>query len=189
MNWLKLLDRIGATPTRADLETLVHLQRQSLLALPFENLDIHLARVIRLDHDSLYRKIVAGDRGGFCYELNECFYQCLVAMGYMVERLEARVELGGPGGAFDHQCSLVHLDGARWLADIGFGDSSMRPLCLEHGDAQTDGQSWFSLTGNTLKEVGEQSVETAVAETEYVTVLAERFGMMLHDASWSNPLV
>lgn len=131
MNWLKLLDRIGATSTRANLETLVHLQRQALLALLFENLDIHLARVIRLDHDSLYRKIVAGDRGGFCYELNECFYQCLAAMGYMVERLEARVELGGPGGAFDHQCSLVHLDGARWLADIGFGDSSASPSCWQ----------------------------------------------------------
>lgn len=131
MNWLKLLDRIGATSTRANLETLVHLQRQALLALLFENLDIHLARVIRLDHDSLYRKIVAGDRGGFCYELNECFYQCLAAMGYMVERLEARVELGGPGDAFDHQCSLVHLDGARWLADIGFGDSSASPSCWQ----------------------------------------------------------
>ena len=63
------MDRIGATFTRANLETLVHLQRQALLALPFENLDIHLARVIRLDHDSLYRKIVAGDRGGFIAEL------------------------------------------------------------------------------------------------------------------------
>ena len=87
--------------------------------------------------------MITDGRGGFCYELNECFYRCLAQMGYEVERLEARVELGGAGAPFDHQCTLVHLEGGRWLADIGMGDSTLSPLNLDDRDAQTDGRSWF----------------------------------------------
>ena len=63
LNWLSLLDRIGAQSTGANLDTLVHLQRQALLTLPFENLDIHLGRPIHLDPEAAYLKIIAGDRG------------------------------------------------------------------------------------------------------------------------------
>jgi N-hydroxyarylamine O-acetyltransferase len=252
--WLTLLDRIGATSTEATLDTLHHLQRQAMLALPFENFDIHLGRPIHLDLDAVYGKVIAGQRGGFCYELNECFYHCLAAMGYEVARLEARVELGGPGAPFDHQCTLVVLDGERWMADIGMGDSTLTPLNLDQRGAQTDGRSWFrvaeddgflgifrqyqtgewskvlilnpepqpwerfaerchwqqtspdsvfvhkrlctratpreriTLTGNTLKEVGEDTSETRIEEPEYETVLAERFGVVLEAPSWRVPL-
>jgi N-hydroxyarylamine O-acetyltransferase len=145
LNWLAFLDRIVATRTEPDLSTLKHLQQQALLTLPFENLDIHLGKPIRLDHNAVYAKIVSGDRGGFCYELNECLYQCLAAMGYEVERLECRVELGGAGSPFDHQITLVRIDGARWMADIGFGDSASTPLNLDERSAQTDGRSWFRI--------------------------------------------
>ena len=143
MNWTTFLDRIGATGTEANLETLVDLQRLALLSLPFENLDIHLGRPINLDLEAVFRKIVADGRGGFCYELNECFLHCLAARGYEVERMEGRVELGGAGAPFDHQWTLVHLEGNRWMADIGMGDSSLSPLNLDDPEPQTDGRSWF----------------------------------------------
>jgi len=130
IDWLVLLARLGVTDAEPTLETLQRLQRQALLSFPFENLDIHLGRPILLDHTAIYLKIVVGDRGGFCYELNECFYQCLKALGYDIDRLEGRVVIGGPGAPFDHQCALVRLDGVRWWVDIGFGDSTLVPRRL-----------------------------------------------------------
>ncbi len=145
MNWLAFLDRIDATRRGVDLETLRHLQRQAMLRLPFENLDIHLGRPICLEHQALFDKIVAGDRGGFCYELNECFFQCLMALGFDADRLEARVELGGPGAPFDHQVTLVRLGGECWLTDIGFGDSCLAPLNLGEKAEQKDGRSTYRI--------------------------------------------
>jgi N-hydroxyarylamine O-acetyltransferase len=145
IDWLALLARLGVTDAEPALETLQRLQRQALLSLPFENLDIHLGRPILLDHTAIYLKIVVGDRGGFCYELNECFYQCLKALGYDIDRLEGRVVIGGPGAPFDHQCALVRLDGVRWWVDIGFGDSTLVPLDLDRRDEQTDGRSRFKI--------------------------------------------
>ena len=143
MDWLRSLDRIGETRSEPTLETLRRLQRRAMRALPFENLDIHLGRVIDLDLSSLYEKVLRNRRGGFCYELNECFYQCLSAMGYEVDRMEARVELRGPGSPFDHQWTLVRLNGSRWMTDIGMGDSAVSPLDLDDPEPQTDGRSWF----------------------------------------------
>ena len=146
IDWLKLLGRIDVTDTAPPtLQTLRQLQRQALLPLPFENLDIHLGRRIQLDHKAVYEKIVVGDRGGFCYELNECFYQCLTALGYDIDRLEGRVVIGGPGAPFDHQCALVRLDGVRWWVDIGFGDSTLVPLDLDDRAEQTDGRSLYRI--------------------------------------------
>ena len=46
----------------------------------------------------------------------------------------------------------------------------------------------ITLTGNTLKEVGEDTSETRIEEPEYETVLAERFGVVLEAPSWRVPL-
>ena len=53
IDWLALLARLGVTDAEPALETLQRLQRQALLSLPFENLDIHLGRPILLDHMKL----------------------------------------------------------------------------------------------------------------------------------------
>ncbi len=253
MNWLKLLDRIGEKKRETTLETLQHLQERALLTLPFENLDIHLGRPICLDHRAVYSKIVVGDRGGFCYELNECLYMCLAAMGFEVHRLEARVTLGGPGEPFDHQVTLVLIDGVRWLTDIGFGDSALTPLNLDSSSTQSDGKTSFrfseqdgrlelhrllnsdewtrvlainsepqlwsnfeeschwtqtspdsafvhkrlctmalpngrvSLSGNSVKETGENNSEVRIHEADYTTVLAQRFGIALNSPCWRRP--
>ena len=125
IDWLNLLGRIGVTDTAPTVQTLQQLQRQALLTLPFENLDIHLGRPIFLDHASIHEKIVVCDRGGFCYELNECFSQCLNAMRYDIERLEGRVVIGGPGAPSIINARSLRLDGVRWWVDVGFGDSTL----------------------------------------------------------------
>ena len=134
------LRRIGyGGPLEPCIETLRALQVAHLLAVPFENLDIHLGRPIVLDEAALYRKIVELRRGGFCYELNGLFAALLRGLGFRVTLLSAGVarESGGFGPEFDHLTLRVDLEQA-WLADVGFGDSFREPLLLDGGTEQGD---------------------------------------------------
>src|SRR5215208_6825945 len=127
------LSRIGHTgPRDPTIDTLRALHRAHLAAVPFENLDIHAGRPIRLDRSAFFRKIVGERRGGFCYELNGLFGALLEALGFEVTLLSARVarEGGGFGPEFDHLVLLVSA-GGRWIADVGFGRSFEEPLSLD----------------------------------------------------------
>jgi N-hydroxyarylamine O-acetyltransferase len=113
-----------------------------MLAVPFENLSIHYSQPIVLRDEALFDKIVTRRRGGFCYELNGMFSWLLRLIGYDVALLSAEVaESDGSFSApFDHLTLLVHqVDGADWLADVGFGDSYRRPLRFEPHTEQDGG--------------------------------------------------
>lgn len=117
-------------------ELLSSLHHANLLAVPFENLDIHLGRPIELDERHLFEKIVASRRGGFCYELNGLFAWLLRELGFQVDLLSAEVfEDGTFSPEFDHLVLRVRLE-VDWLADVGFGDSFIRPLKLTLGEEQ-----------------------------------------------------
>ncbi len=140
------LARIGATrPTRADGETLRTLQLLHLLAVPFENLSIHLGERIDLAEAALYDKLVSRRRGGFCYELNGAFAALLTALGFRVSLLGACV-WGGKrvGPPFDHLALRVDLD-VPWLADVGFGSFSHYPLRLDVRTEQPDPGGTFRI--------------------------------------------
>ena len=111
------------------LHTLCALHEAHLLAVPFENLDIHLGREIAAHVASLWTKIIEQNRGGFCYELNGLFALLLRALGFQVDMLSAAVasSTGGFGPEFDHLTLLVHLE-EDWIADVGFGESFRQPL-------------------------------------------------------------
>jgi N-hydroxyarylamine O-acetyltransferase len=132
------LARLGvAAPEAPTLAALTSLHRTHLLAVPFENLDISLARPIRLDLASLLSKVVQARRGGYCYELNGLFAALLRHLGYAVDLVSARVATsdGGFTDPFDHLALVVTspvLDGPA-LADVGFGDGFIEPLPLRHG--------------------------------------------------------
>jgi N-hydroxyarylamine O-acetyltransferase len=128
------LARIGYTgPRTPSVETLRALHRAHLHAVPFENLDIHVGRPIRLDQEAFFHKIVGERRGGFCYELNGLFADLLSTLGFPVSLLSGRVTraAGGFGPEFDHLLLLVEAGGGRWIADVGFGRSSHVPLSLD----------------------------------------------------------
>ena len=132
------VNRGTRAPSLAQLRT-VH--EAHLLAVPFENLSIHYGQSIILEEAALYDKIVRRRRGGFCYELNGLFAWLLRQLGFTVTLLSARVAQtdGGFSPAFDHMALWVrHLDGADWLADVGFGDSFRQPLRLQP-DVEQDG--------------------------------------------------
>jgi len=105
-------------------------------AIPFENLNPLLGLPVQLDVDSLQAKLVAGGRGGWCFEHNTLFAHALEALGFSVTRLAARVlwnaPPGNPVGPRSHMLLLVTLGGSTYIADTGFGGNVLTaPLRLE----------------------------------------------------------
>ena len=133
----RYLDRIGYRgPVEPSLEVLRALHEAHVAAIPFENLDILLGKPILLDLDSLQRKLVDDERGGYCFEQNTLFRAALESMGFIVTSLAARVRLGSllvrPR---THMLLRVELSEGPRLADVGFGgDGLVIPIRLEPGD-------------------------------------------------------
>jgi N-hydroxyarylamine O-acetyltransferase len=154
------LERIGYAGSReASEHTLSELHRAHMLAVPFENLDIHLGVANVLDPEHVFDKIVARRRGGWCYELNGLFALLLERLGFAVTRHSASVVLSDPPSPdFAHLTLRVDLD-RPWLADVGFGASFTRPLRLDvEDDQERDGNTYRVTRGPdgrmTLRENG-----------------------------------
>jgi N-hydroxyarylamine O-acetyltransferase len=132
-----------ATP-RSDAATLRALHAAHLAAIPFENIDVRLGRVPRLDLIGLQEKLVQRRRGGYCFEHNTLFAAVLRAVGLEVQTLEARVR---PPGAKvplprTHMVLRVEADGGWWLADVGFGgDGARYPVPFEGALREPEGTS------------------------------------------------
>jgi len=150
------LERIGLARAPApDPAGLATLQRAHRLSIPFENLDIHLGRAIRIDSASAFDKLVTRQRGGYCFEQNRVFADMLAQMGVPNRPLLARVQMGrGPGDDHPprtHMLLLADIAGQAWIADVGFGGSYVPPLPLADGSMATspDGAS------HRLRRIGE----------------------------------
>src|SRR5579863_4375985 len=108
----------GLSVAGAGIDGLRVLQLAHLRAVPFENLSIHMGEPILLSLETLFQKIVARRRGGFCHELNGAFAGLLDALGYPVQILSARVfGSAGLGPPFDHMALRVDLEHP-WLVDV-----------------------------------------------------------------------
>jgi arylamine N-acetyltransferase len=85
--------------TKEGLAYLSKLQLYHLVSVPFENLSLHYSseRVISLDIDDLYEKIVGSKtgRGGYCMEQNIFFGVVMRTLGYEVIPTGARVMTAG----------------------------------------------------------------------------------------------
>ncbi|WP_369035945.1 arylamine N-acetyltransferase family protein [Streptomyces adonidis] len=145
------LRRLGAErPARPTLDVLRELQLRHLMAVPFENLSIHLGEAIVLEEDRLLEKVVGAHRGGFCYELNGVFGALLTELGFDVTLLAARVygDEGRLGIPYDHLVLRVRtVDGGDWLVDVGFGAHSHYPLAMGERGEQEDPGGVFRIVG------------------------------------------
>jgi N-hydroxyarylamine O-acetyltransferase len=119
------LARIGftgrPTPTMAALTGRVLAHSTSI---PFESLNPFARRSVALDIVSLQQKLVAGGRGGWCYEHNLLFGHALRAFGFQPIGLAARVLWSvAPGGVRPRTHMLIRLDvdGRPHVVDVGFG--------------------------------------------------------------------
>jgi N-hydroxyarylamine O-acetyltransferase len=147
MNCEKYPDRIKIKQTNfaADLAHLQLLQKNHLLNVPFENLDIHWKRPILLSSENFYQKIVEEKRGGFCYELNGLFFDLLNKLGFQSKIISARVcqHDGKFGAEFDHLAILTKIADEEFLVDVGFGDFAIEPLKFVLDIKQTDKNGTF----------------------------------------------
>lgn len=188
-------------PRDASLVTLRALHRAHLLAISYENLDIHLGRPLTLDPAAMFAKLVDERRGGWCYEMNGVFGRVLETLGFEVRYLSGAVgrDTDGWRAQGNHLVLLVTLD-RPWIADVGFGDGFLAPLPLEPGTysqgflryrVSRDGPWWrvhnhefggadgfdFTLTPRALGDFAAQCRELQTSpESGFVkTTVCERF--------------
>jgi N-hydroxyarylamine O-acetyltransferase len=97
--------------------------RAHMTHVPFENLDVLLGRDIHLDENSVYTKLVAARRGGYCFEHGTLFQVALRHLGFSPVAHAARVLLVRPRNEapLTHMFLTVQFDDARYVLDPGFG--------------------------------------------------------------------
>ncbi len=126
------LARIGIEePVARSVDGLEQLQRAHLTRVPFDNLDVFARRRVRTDVGWSVPKIVDRGRGGWCYELNGAFAWLLGELGFRVKQLGATVLLARPDPMERGHLALEVTLERPYLADVGFGDSFIRPLPLD----------------------------------------------------------
>jgi N-hydroxyarylamine O-acetyltransferase len=178
MNKEEYLRRIGIEKTEIPptLENLKFLQRQHLLRVPFENLDIHWKRPIVLDDKAFYEKIVGDGRGGFCYELNGLFYELLVEIGFQSKIISAKVSAGNGkfGAEYDHLAILTSIGDKEYLVDAGFGDFTAAPLEFVLETEQTDANGVFLIRKFDENYFEVVKKDAGVWKSEYIFTILER---------------
>ena len=121
--------RIGYQgPREPTLEVLRALHRLHPAAIPFEAIDVLLGREISLEPAALQNKLIAGRRGGYCFEQNGLLKLVLQTIGFQVASLIARSRWGRPLGdirARTHMALRVRVDGEAWLADVGHSSAML----------------------------------------------------------------
>ncbi len=178
MNCEKYLNRIGIDQTKfaADSGHLKFLQKNHLLNVSFENLDIHWKRPILLSNDKFYQKIVEEKRGGFCYELNSLFYELLNELSFEGKIISARVSQkdGKFGAEFDHLAILTKIADEEFLVDVGFGDFTVEPLKFVLNVEQTDKNGTFLIRKFDTEYFEVVKKDSDIWQSEYIFKDLER---------------
>jgi N-hydroxyarylamine O-acetyltransferase len=130
--WLR---RLGLKPLGGPtIETLRALVAAHSTAIAYESIDVLLGKPPKLDLKSLQQKMLAGGRGGYCFEQNMLLRAALRSLGFTVTSLQARVVRGLPIDAPRpalHMVLRVDLPEGAFLADVGFGNlAPTAPLAL-----------------------------------------------------------
>ena len=117
------LERIGLGAADSPPWQMIH--RAHATSIPFENLDSHRGIPVSLEQEDLERKMVAAQRGGYCFEHNLLLASALQDLGLQVEPMLARVRIGGAPPQARPPGHLVlrvtDSDDQVWHADVGFG--------------------------------------------------------------------
>jgi N-hydroxyarylamine O-acetyltransferase len=129
----RYLSLLGVEREAPSLQALTRLVRAHVLAVPFENVT---ALLRRRDHptgpapspDPL-ALLGAWERrsgGGVCFDITAMVLPLLRSLGY-----QAYLILGHISGPFGHQAIVVHLEGHRYLVDLGNGAPLFAPIPLD----------------------------------------------------------
>ncbi|KFC64312.1 Arylamine N-acetyltransferase [Devosia sp. LC5] len=145
-------ERIGFAGSIApSLATLELLHELHPAAIPFENLNPLLGLPVALDQQSLEKKLLGEKRGGYCFEHNMLFKRILAELDYAVRGLAAKVLWNNPdagGQQHSHMLLAVEINGATYIADVGFGGlTPTAPLRLRADVEQATPHQTYRLTG------------------------------------------
>lgn len=144
--------RIGYEgPREASLEVLQSIHRLHPAAIPFEAIDVQLGRGVDISPEAVDAKLIAGRRGGYCFEHNSLLKRVLTSLGFEVEALIGRVWWMAPADApprpRTHMALKVTIDGEPWLVDVGFGGCVLTaPIRFDDHGPQPTGHEDFRLT-------------------------------------------
>lgn len=113
-------------------DVLIALHQAHVGSIPFENVDVLLQKPIALEVAAIEDKLVARNRGGYCYEHALLFQAALEALDFETRPLLARVRWpNGREGPRTHMMLCVATENGDYLADVGFGGRGLlRPLPL-----------------------------------------------------------
>ncbi|OAA67442.1 arylamine N-acetyltransferase 1 [Cordyceps fumosorosea ARSEF 2679] len=156
-----------------------------LAHITYNTLSLHYMadKVVTLDPELLFDKIVDRERGGYCFELNVLLIHVIRSLGFEAMAVGCRMrEKNSTSEGIDrwrttsHMAIVVLIHGERFLVDVGCGlKSPATPLRLQSGlDAES------GLTGQTLRMDLKPLAPTAVSQP--VWIYSMRFGG--EDASW-----
>lgn len=150
MDLAAYFQRIGYPgPAAPTLDTLREIHRLHPQAIAFENLDPLRGAPVELGIEQLEQKLVRGGRGGYCFEHNLLLREALLAIGFGVRALAARVVWGQPPGALtarSHMLLRVTAEDEQYIADVGFGGQVLTgPLRLAANEEQATPHEPFRL--------------------------------------------
>jgi len=111
------------------INVLTELQRNFLLYVPFENLDIHLDIPMDFSESALSNKIIERKRGGLCFENNILFYRLLKQIGFDAQFVGAEMYKNNPTPiVINHMALLVSIKNDTYLVDVGNGKFYGSPI-------------------------------------------------------------
>ncbi len=129
----RYLALLGIEHPAPSLEALTRLVRAHVLAVPFENVTALLRRrdhpdgaVPAPDPAALLATWEQRAGGGVCFDIVSMVASLLRSLGYRVDVILAHIS-----GPFGHQAIVVHLDGKRYLVDLGNGAPLFAPIPLD----------------------------------------------------------
>lgn len=174
------LRRIGMElPETADLKYLERLTRAHLMTVPFENMlvyDEH--QEPSMEPEDLFDKVVNHNRGGYCFELNKCFYLLISGLGYECYPIPARVIHNRPEPCgISHRGTIVKLEGKRYFCDVGFGGAGPKGV--------------VNLETEEVQLVAGEKFAVRCEGGSYVIAILESEGpenvLRIHDIPWLEP--
>lgn len=127
------------------LENLSKLLYHHLTHIPYENLDVLNNTPLSLSPENLFRKIICGKRGGYCFELQGLFYYLLKSLSYSVTQYAGRfMDEPGQVQMRRHRILVVDINNSRYVVDVGVRrESPRKPLELRTELIQDDGISRY----------------------------------------------
>ena len=126
------LTALGVEREVPSLDLLSRITEAHVERVPFSSVGPRLGEALPLDLPSLFDRLIARRRGGYCFEQNRFMFEMLDELGFSVERYLARVTYdGNPDPPLTHRVTVVDLAGDRFVVDVGFGGiGPLRPIPL-----------------------------------------------------------